>query len=153
VTETAGLWEIFRHYNTGLMKRWREVIGLIATAILFLSSGAHTILGWKSLEPRIASFGTPKDLITGLRIGWQWGGVAMLALGIIAASIFIQRFRGAAVSMFPVRVIGFVYVAFGAWALNLSGDPFFAIFIVPGVLLLLASLPNHRSNHANDHVE
>ena len=123
------------------MKRWREFVGLFAAAILVLSSGAHSFLGWKALEPRIAAVGTPADLITGLRMGWQFGGVAMLAFGIIAASIFIQRLRGANVSSFPVVVIGVVYVAFGAWALSISGNPFFAIFIVPGVLLLLASWP------------
>jgi hypothetical protein len=133
------------------MKRWREFVGLLATAVILLSSGAHSLLGWKSLEPRIAAVGTPKDLVTGLRIGWQWGGAAMVALGLIAASIFIQRLRGANVSAFPVVVIGVVYVLYGAWAMNLSGDPFFAIFIVPGVLLLLASLPNGRSGHAENH--
>jgi len=127
------------------MKRWREVVGLIATAILILSSGAHSILGWKALGAQLVAANVPWDLVAALRFGWLFGGVAMLTFGIITASIFIQRLRGANVSVFPVMVLGVAYVAFGAWALTISGDPFFAIFIVPGVLLLLASLPSKRS--------
>lgn len=124
------------------MKRWREALGLIAAAILFLSAGAHSFLGWKSLQPRIEAAGAPADLVTGLRIGWQFGGAAMLVFGIIAAWVSLQRLRGANVPAFPVVVIGVVYALYGAWALSLTGEAFFAIFIVPGVLLLLASWPS-----------
>jgi hypothetical protein len=124
------------------MARLRSVLGLIAAAILFLSAGAHSFLGWKSLQPRIEAVGAPADLVTGLRIGWQFGGAAMLVFGIIAAWSFIQRLRGATVPAFPLVVIGVVYALYGAWAMSLTGEPFFAIFIVPGVLLLLASWPS-----------
>jgi hypothetical protein len=124
------------------MARLRSVLGLIAAAILFLSAGAHSFLGWKSLQPRIEAVGAPADLVTGLRIGWQFGGAAMLVFGIIAAWFFIQRLRGTTVPVFPVAVIGVVYALYGAWAISLTGEPFFAIFIVPGVLLILASWPS-----------
>lgn len=123
------------------MARLRSIVGLIAAAILFFSAGAHSFLGWKSLQPRIEAFGAPADLVTGLRIGWQFGGAAMLVFGLIAAWVFLQRLRGAAVPVFPVVVIGVVYALYGVWAMSVTGDGFFAIFIVPGVLLLLASLP------------
>jgi hypothetical protein len=124
------------------MARLRNVLGLIAAAILFFSAGAHSFLGWKSLRPRIEAFGAPADLVTGLRIGWQFGGAAMLVFGIIAAWVFLRRLRGASVSAFPVVVIGVIYGLYGIWALSLSGDAFFAILIVPAVLLLLASWPS-----------
>jgi len=123
------------------MARLRSVLGLIASAILFLSAGAHSFLGWKSLQPRIEAFGAPADLVTGLRIGWQFGGAAMLVFGIIAAWVFLQRLRGVSVPAFPVVVIGVIYALYGVWAISLTGQAFFAIFIVPGVLLLLASWP------------
>lgn len=123
------------------MARLRNVLGLIAAAILFFSAGAHSFLGWQSLRPRIEAVGAPADLVTGLRIGWQFGGAAMLVFGIIAAWVFVQRLRGASVPAFPVVVIGVIYGLYGVWALSLSGDAFFAILIVPAVLLLLASWP------------
>lgn len=133
------------------MARVRSILGLLAVLVIFLSSFAHTILGWKSLEPRITATGAPADLVVGLRIGWQWGGVAMLGFALICGAIFVQRLRGQNVSAFPAVVTGVLYIAFGVFALELSGNPFFAVFIVPGVLLLLASMPNSRRDHANNH--
>ncbi len=80
--------------------------------------------------------------MVGLRIGWQWGGVAMLGFAIICGAIFVHRLLGRTVSAFPALVTGLLYIAFGAFALNLSGNPFFAVFIVPGALLLVASWPS-----------
>jgi hypothetical protein len=127
------------------MARLRNVLGLIASLILFLSAGAHSFLGWKSLRPRIEAFGVPADLVTGLRIGWQFGGAAMLVFGIICGVIFVHRLRGDFVPSLPAMVIGVVYALYGVWALNLSGEGFFAIFIVPGVLLVLASWPMRQT--------
>jgi TRAP-type C4-dicarboxylate transport system permease small subunit len=119
--------------------KWRAAVGLVASLILILSSGAHAILGWKALSAQLAATTAPADLVRGLRIGWQFGGFAMLAFGIIAATIFLRRLRGEAASTLPTIVIGVCYVLFGAWALFVSRDPFFLIMLVPGALLLVAS--------------
>jgi hypothetical protein len=123
------------------MKKWRDVVGLLASLMLLLSSGAHSLLGWKSMQARVEAFRLPDDLVLGLRIGWQFGGACMLAFGILTAGVFLARWRGDAVSSFPVIVTGVLWLAFGAWAMVISGNPFFTIFIVPGVLFLIASLP------------
>lgn len=130
--------------------KWRAVIGLIAAAVLIVSSVAHSILGWRALGSQLTRGGAPRDLIDGIHIGWQFGGVSMLTFGIIAATIFTQRLRGRLVSTLPTAVIGVVYVLFGGWALIASGNPFFFIFIVPGTLLALASTRGkaHGPNHA-----
>ena len=61
----------------------------------------------------------------------------MLTFGILVLMIFVRRMPS-----LPAFAIGVLYVAFGAWALAVSNfDPFFAIFIVPGVLLLIAAWP------------
>jgi len=39
------------------------------------------------------------------------------------------------------RLIATLYVAFGAWALASGMDPFFLIFIVPGLILFAAARP------------
>ena len=50
-------------------------------------------------------------------------------------TIFIRRMPA-----MPAFATGVLYVVFGAWALAVSDvNPFFAIFIVPGVLLLIAA--------------
>ena len=127
------------------MSKPRSVLGLIAGAILVLSSGAHTFLGWQALGAELARTNTPPDLVTGLEIGWKWGGVAMLAFGVVVIATFLKRYRGEAVSTFTPAIVSVAYVAFGAWALVYSNyDPFFFVFIVPGVLLALAATGARR---------
>ena len=79
------------------------------------------------------------DLLLGLRIGWVLGGVAMLLLGIILLALFAARLRGESRPLFP-RPSWPSATSYGAWALGISGDPFFTVFIVPGALLAVASL-------------
>ena len=124
------------------MTRVRNVLGLIAAIIIILSSAAHSFLGWKALGAQLAAAGAPADLINGLRIGWQFGGAAMLTFGLVAGMIFFHRLRGEGVPTFPALYTALLYLVFGAWALAVSNfDPFFAIFIVPGVMLLFAAWP------------
>jgi hypothetical protein len=124
------------------MSRFRPVLGLVASAIMILSSFAHAFLGWKELGAQLAATNAPTDLIDGLRIGWQFGGAAMLTFGIIAAMIFSRRLRGVAVDVWPALAIGVFYVLIGVWALVASHfNPFFMVLIVPGAMLAAAAWP------------
>ena len=122
------------------MRRARIVLGLIAAVFLVLSSGAHSLLGWPQLHAQLAKAGAPADLIQGLRVGWHFGGVAMVAFGLILGMLFLDAFRGRAVNLRPALLIGVAYLAFGAWALYVSGmNPFFLIFIVPGLMAIVGA--------------
>lgn len=124
------------------MTRVRIVLGLIAGAILVLSSAAHSILGWKSLQARLVAAQAPPDLIQGLAIGWHFAGAAMLAFGLIVISLFARRLRGQAVSPLPALIIAILYVVSGVLSLVITANPFFFIFIVPGLMLALAAWPS-----------
>jgi len=122
------------------MERLRCVAGLLAAVWLILSSAMHSILGWKQLRGDLTALKVPAELMLGLKAGWQFAGIAMLAMGIIALAVLLKRYRGVDVSAFPLVVIGAAYTLFGAWALFASGwDLFFLIFLIPGVVLLLAA--------------
>ena len=125
------------------MTRARNILGLIAAILIILSSAAHSLLGWKALGAQLAAAGAAKDLIGGLRIGWQFGGAAMLTFGLVAGMIFFHRLRGEDVPTFPAFWTALLYVVFGAWALVVSGfEPFFVgVFLVPGAMLLFAAWP------------
>ena len=123
------------------MRQFQNVLGLLAGAILALSSAAHSILGWKQMQSSLAATNAPPDLVQGLRIGWLFGGVAILTFGCVALAVFSNRLRGRAVSLVPTGLIALAYLWFGAWALVTSGNPFFYIFIVPGAMLAIASIP------------
>ena len=123
------------------MTKVRSIFGLIGGIILILGSGAHSILGWKGLSEKLAATNIPTDLLLGLKIGWEFGGFAMLAFGIIVVMTFVNRLRGRYVSTFPSMVIAITFLVVGAWALIISNfEGFFWLFVAIGLLLLIGSL-------------
>jgi hypothetical protein len=111
----------------------------MAGALLVLSSAAHSLLGWRVQRAALEAARAPADLILGLGFGWQFAGLAMLTFGVIVLLSFTQVLRRRPVSLRPVLAIGVAYTVYGGWALTASGlDPFFLVFLVPGLLLLLA---------------
>jgi hypothetical protein len=115
----------------------KRVLGIIASVILLISSVMHTFMGWPAMESELKKSNVAGDVVTGLKIGWQFGGVAILLFGIIAMSTFVRRTDTRAAFL-----IGVAYTLFGVWALVMSAfNPFFAIFIVPGLLLTIAAWP------------
>ena len=120
----------------------KSVLGLVAGAFLILSAGAHSILGWKAMGEQLAQTNAPPDLVQGLRMGWLFGGPVMLVFGILCIATFLKRFRGERAPTFAPVLISIAYIAFAAFAaISTSGDPFFMLFLVPGVLLAIASIP------------
>ena len=102
----------------------------------------HAVLGWKELHTSLKAAAAPPDLIKTLGIGWVFGGVAMLMLGSIAIASTVKRRHDPTASMAPVLIIGIAYIAFGAGAMTITGfDPFFLVFILPGLLLVAAAWP------------
>jgi len=128
------------------MKRARLILGVIAGLMLLASSAAHSILGWRSLAEQLANTNVSSDLLTGLRIGWMFGGAAMVVLGFVAVTTFVDRLRGGKAPLSHVIAIAVVYMAFGAWAIAASGgDLFFlGVFVVPGALLGIAANGHDR---------
>jgi len=123
------------------MSRVKNIVGMIAGGVMALSSGAHSFLGWPVVETRLKAAAVPPDLLTGMNIIWQFGGLAMLTFALIAMTLFLKRLRGELVTLLPAAIIAVAYVAVGAWAFFTADfEPFYFIFIVPGLLLAFASL-------------
>ncbi len=127
------------------MRQVRSMLGLLAGAILVLSSAAHSVLGWRQMQSGLAATNVPPDLVQGIRVGWLFGGVAILTFGCIALAVFANVLRGRPVSLLPTALIALTYLWFGAWALVTSGNPFFYIFVVPGFMLAIASIPTREA--------
>lgn len=118
----------------------KSILGLVAVVLLVLSAGAHSVLGWNAMREQLARTTAPADLVLGLEIDWKFAGPVMLTFAIICGRVFLKRLRGERVSTFAPGVIAVMYTLFGGWALYMSGDPFFMVFVVPGVLIGIASL-------------
>lgn len=121
------------------MNRLRATLGIVAGVLMLLSAAAHSLLGWPQLRAQLEAAHAPADLIQGLGMGWNWGGAAMVAFGATVLRLFVRGLRGATVDVVPARIITVLYLVFGAGALFITGDPFFLVFIVPGLLLAAAS--------------
>ena len=122
------------------MNKLRIALGLLAGVLMILSSAAHSLLGWTQLRVALVATQAPPDLIKGLSIGWHFAGMAMFAFGCIVLLTFVDAIRRRPVSFRPVGFIALVYMLFGIWALRASNlDPFFLVFVVPGLLLAAAS--------------
>jgi len=124
------------------MTRWRFVVGIVAALLIMANGVLHTTVGWKSMRDHLAATNAPADLITGLTLGWIFGGVAMFGFGSIAIASLVARRANVAASRGPLVIIALVYILFGIGALIFSGfDPFFLVFIVPGLMLIAAAWP------------
>ena len=124
------------------MDKARTILGLITGVLMAVSGAVHSLLGWKALSGALTAAQTPADLIQTLGFGWHFGGVAMLAFGCIVMVVFWKRLKAVPVSLMPAIVIGTTYVVFGLGAFVAAGfDPFFMIFVVPGLFVLIASFP------------
>ena len=122
------------------MDRLRSVLGIIGGAVIAVSSALHGLLGWPAMAGELARIQASPDLVGGLRVGWYFGSVAMLAFGLVAIVTFAARMRGQPASLAPVVIVAVAYLAFGLWALVASDmNPFFLIFIVPALMLLIAA--------------
>jgi hypothetical protein len=122
------------------MTRPRLFAGVTAALLMLLSSVAHSILGWPAMRQRLAATTAPADLVVGLGVGWVFGGVCMLAFAAITLWTLVRAWQGSIVALVPLRIIGVAYLLFGLGALWVSGgEPFYAVFVVPALLLLFAS--------------
>jgi hypothetical protein len=124
------------------MSRLRLILGYLGGLLLVVSSAAHSLLGWRSLSASLAQTQAPADLVTWLGIGWQFAGVAMFSFGCIVIWELANVGRRGSLALWPVLLIGVMYVAFGVWARIVSNLNFFLLaFVIPGALLVVAAWP------------
>lgn len=116
------------------------MVGLVGSVVMLLSSIPHSLMGWPAQRQILLQSRVPAEAITGLSIGWYFGGAAIAVFGLIALVSFLQVLRGHAPHMRATRIIGVAYTAFGLWAWFITGEPFALVFIGPGLLVLTGAL-------------
>jgi hypothetical protein len=132
------------------MNRLRLALGYLGGIFLVASSAAHVLAGWKTFSTALAAMRAPADVVTGLAIGWYFAGVAMFAFGCIVIWELANVGRRGSLALWPVLLIGAVYIAFGIWARLVSDLDFFLMaFVLPGVLLVVSAWPTRASAAAS----
>ncbi len=123
-----------------MIAKWQAGLGLAIGAVLILSALAHSFIGGPDLRSQLELAATSLQLIRGVMLGWNFGGMAMVVFGVIVSSIFWNAWQAKPVSLLPARVIGIAYLVFGILAIAfVERNPFYAAFVLPGLLLLLAT--------------
>ena len=122
------------------MPRLPRALTLVAAVIMILSSGAHSLLGWPGLRTQLASTNASAALVSGLAMGWHFGGLMMLVIGGVVVWLVAIARDGATGVWLPLFVIGLAYELFAIGCAVLLGfDPFLFVFLVPGALLSCAA--------------
>ena len=123
------------------MSRLPRALAAIAACLLVLSSGAHSLLGWKAMRPKMAAGNVPADVIGGIGMGWHFAGLAMLVLGLVIFWLLAVSRRGATNVKLPLLIIGGAYLLYAAGCVVAVGwDPFLMTFFLPGILLTAAGV-------------
>jgi len=122
------------------MPRLPRALTLVAAVIIILSSGAHSLLGWPGLRTQLAATQAPGALVDGLAMGWHFGGMMMLVIGVVVLWLVRVGRDGTTSVWVPLFLIGLAYELFAIGCAVLLGfDPFLFIFLIPGALLSCAA--------------
>jgi len=128
------------------MSRTRRIVGTVVGVLFVLSALAHSLLGGKAMRTDLVAAQVPADLLQGALVGWHFGGVAMLAFGCIVLLTFVRRRNADGAALLPARIIAATYLAFGGGAFFYTKfEPFFLVFLVPGMLLAFAAFSPRRA--------
>ena len=119
------------------MKKTLNVLGIVGGVLMIASGAMHSLMGWTELN-KSAGTKVPQEFVAGLAVPWHYTGLGMVVFGVLAIWFFVQRLRRIAVPAFPAMLVGLFYCAFALIGfLFIKPDPFFAMFGIPGTLVLL----------------
>lgn len=117
-------------------KRVSEYLVLAAGILIFLGGLAHSFVGWPALSEALAREGVDPSTAGAVGIGWNFGGTAMDAFGLLVVLSFFELRRGSRAAWRLALVIGLFYLVFGlaAFAIRFP-NPHFLFFVALGALL------------------
>ena len=129
------------------MRRTLGSGGILVSGLLMVAGAfAHAFAGWPQLAGALREGGADPHLVVVLGIGWVFGSIAMVAMGLVAIVGFFAIRRGGPLARGPGLVVGATYLAFGIGAfIYRFPNPHFLFFIVLGLLLSVSLLASPRT--------
>lgn len=115
-------------------------IAAVVSGILMIFGGvAHAVAGWPTMAAALSEQGIDPDLTAALAVGWSFGSVAMLAMGVTVLLSLRAMRRGVSEAFGMALTAGLAYVVFGLGAFAYRfPNPHFLFFVVVGVVLCLS---------------
>jgi ribosomal protein S18 acetylase RimI-like enzyme len=123
---------------------WSHWVIFVCGVVIALQSLPHAFVGWPAFEPALLGAGVDPALVGGLSVGWYFGSVAMLVLGVVVLLAFRALRSGASLAWQVACAVGVGYLAFGLGAFLYRSNPHFLGFIAPGAALAAAALAARR---------
>jgi hypothetical protein len=123
-----------------MLRKFSWYVFLTVGIVIGLGAFGHGYSAAKVHEA-IDQFPIERPIYQTLFVVWYMTSGVMLAFGTIIVWIAVRVRSGDPSSLFVARIIGVLYFVFGIAALVFRhGDPFWALFIVLGALLVSTSM-------------
>lgn len=114
----------------------RVVVGILGAVLLIASSWAHAFLGWPHFREILTKANVDADSIGSLAVGWHFGSVSMLTIGLIVLMAAIRVQQGKYAATEGIKVVAIAYIAFGGAAFYFRNfEPSFLMFVATGLLI------------------
>jgi len=119
-----------------MLKRLASIVFLLDAVAIGLGAFGHG-LAVRDLHAAIDQFPIEADMHSMLYVVWYFVSGCMFAFGLLLVWVWRRVRAGDARPLAAATVIGVLYVAIGVFGLVYRhGDPFMAVFVVLGGLLL-----------------
>lgn len=115
-------------------------IAAVVSGILMIFGGfAHAVAGWPAMAAALAEQGIDPNLAGALAVGWSFGSIAMLSMGVTVLLSLRALRRGVRDAFGIAMTAGLAYVVFGLGAFAYRfPNPHFLFFIVVGIMLCVS---------------
>lgn len=136
-----------------MLKKFSWYVFLMVGIVIGLGAFGHGHSAGK-VHAAIDQFPIDQTIYQTLFVVWYFASGVMVAFGVMIVWIAVRIKSGDRSSLFVAHIIGVLYFIFGITALVYRhGDPFWALFIVLGALLVSTSavLGSNRQDLAEKH--
>lgn len=130
-------------------------LAAVVSGILMIFGGfAHALAGWPSMAAALSEQGIDPDLAGALAVGWSFGSIAMLSMGVTVLLSLRALRRGVRDAFGIAMTAGLAYVVFGLGAFAYQfPNPHFLFFIVVGIMLCLSLVGCSRASRCDVETE
>ena len=115
------------------------VAAVVSGILMILGGIAHGLAGWPAMAKALSEQGIDSDLAGALAVGWSFGSIAMLSMGVTVLLSLRALRRGVRDALGIALTAGLAYVVFGLGAFAYRfPNPHFLFFVAVGIVLCLS---------------
>jgi len=123
-----------------MIKKLQSALVLLAGIVIALGGLGHSFGGVAQVQAALAAGAVPAQIVSLILVVWYFAGACMVVLGLLTLWQWWQVAKGRLGAPHIPKVVGALYLAYGIFAVAYTRGIFFSIFIVLGVMLLVAGL-------------